>query len=105
MESVRYIQKVYYLLISLFWIATALPMALTILLAQARGLDLLQVGILMGSYSLTIVLLEVPTGGLADAIGRKRVAIVAYSLITVSSVVFLCASECVKHYETTLNRI
>ena len=89
MKTIRHVQQVYYLLISLFWVATALPMALVILLAQARGLNLFQVGMLMGSYALTIVLLEVPTGGLADAIGRKRVAVVAYGFITLSSILFL----------------
>jgi MFS family permease len=91
MNSIRHIKRVYYLIIFLFWIATALPMALVILLAQARGMNLFQIGLLMGSYSLTIVLLEVPTGGLADAIGRKRVAIAAYSLITISSMIFVGA--------------
>jgi len=91
MHSTRHIRRTYYLIISVFWLATALPMALIILLAQARGLDLFQVGLLMGIYSLTIVLLEVPTGGLADAIGRKRVAVIAYSCITVAGVVILFA--------------
>ena len=91
MKSPRYIQRTYYLIISLFWLATALPLALVILLGQARGLDLFQVGLLMGVYSLTIVLLEVPTGGLADAIGRKRVAVVAYSCIALSGIVILFA--------------
>jgi MFS family permease len=91
MKSPHHVQRTYYLIISLFWLATALPLALIILLGQARGLDLFQVGLLMGVYSLTIVLLEVPTGGLADAIGRKRVAVVAYSCITLSGIVILCA--------------
>jgi MFS family permease len=91
MQSIKYIQRTYYLIISLFWLATALPMALLILLGQARGLDLFQVGILMGVYSLTIVLLEVPTGGLADAIGRKWVAVVAYSCIAVANIMLLFA--------------
>jgi len=91
MDATRHIRRTYYLIISVFWLATALPMALIILLAQARGLDLFQVGLLMGIYSLTIVLLEVPTGGLADAIGRKRVAVIAYSCITVASIVILFA--------------
>ena len=91
MQSVKGIQKIYLIVISLFWLATALPMALFVLLAQTRGLDLLQVGIAMGLYSLTIVLLEVPTGGLADTIGRKRVAILAYSIILISGLVLLGA--------------
>ena len=40
MHSTRHIRRTYYLIISVFWLATALPMALIILLAQARGLDL-----------------------------------------------------------------
>jgi MFS family permease len=70
MQLVKSIQRKYYLVISLFWLATSLPIALLVLFAQSRGLDLFQVGIVMGLYSLTIVLLELPTGGLADAIGR-----------------------------------
>ncbi len=91
MHSIQHIQRTYYFIISLFWLATALPLALIILLVQARGLDLFQVGLLMSSYALTIVLLEVPTGGLADAVGRKRVAVIAYSCLAVSGIVILFA--------------
>ncbi|MGB7876461.1 MAG: MFS transporter, partial [Anaerolineales bacterium] len=91
MRTVKDIQRIYHLAISLFWLATALPIALLVLFAQARGLDLFQVGIVMGLYSLTIVLLEVPTGGLADTIGRKRVSILAYSTILLSGLVLLGA--------------
>ena len=91
MRTVKEIQRVYYLVISLFWLATALPISLLVLFAQARSLDLFQVGITMGLYSLTIVLLEVPTGGLADTIGRKRVAILAYSVTLLSGMVLLGA--------------
>jgi MFS family permease len=91
MRSIKDVQRTYHLVISLFWLATALPISLFILLAQSRGLDLFQVGITMGLYSLTIVLLEVPTGGLADMIGRKRVALLAYSTILLSGLVLLGA--------------
>ncbi len=87
----RTIERTYYLLLALFWLATALPMALSVLLMQARGLDLFQLSLWMGVYSLTVVLLEVPTGGLADAIGRKRVAIMAYACMLLSSILFLFA--------------
>lgn len=88
MKSLR---RTYYVILSLFWFATALPMALSVLLCQARGLSLFEIGLLMGSYSLTIVLLEVPTGGLADTIGRKWVALLAYTCLTLASLVFLLA--------------
>ncbi len=91
MRSIHQIRRVYYLIISLFWLSTALPMSLMVLFIQSRGLDLFQVGAAMGVYSLTIILLEVPTGGLADAIGRKRVAIIAYGCLAMASCAFLFA--------------
>ena len=75
MTTLRAIQRRYALLVFLFWFSTALPMALFILLAQARGMGLAQLGLLMATYSATVFLLEVPTGGLADAWGRRRVAL------------------------------
>jgi DHA1 family quinolone resistance protein-like MFS transporter len=89
MKSTRQIQRVYYLILSLFWFAVGLPMSLSVLLAQARGLNLFEISLLLGVYSLTIVLLEVPTGGLADAIGRKKVTVMAYACSLLGSIVFL----------------
>ena len=91
MQSTKRIQIVYTLVISLFWLAVSFPLSLSVLLAQARGMDLFQVGMVMGVYSLTIVLLELPTGGLADIIGRKRVSLVAYGFSLVSVLVLLFA--------------
>jgi predicted MFS family arabinose efflux permease len=62
-----------------------------VLLFQARGMTLFQIGLLMGLHSATIVVLELPTGGLADAIGRKRAALLAQTLYLLSTVVFLLA--------------
>ena len=89
--SLQRIKRSYYLVTFLFWFATILPGAVSVLLVQARGLDLFQIGIFLGIYSLTIVLLEIPTGGLADAVGRKRVTVLALLFIIASLVVFLFA--------------
>jgi MFS family permease len=89
--NVKRIRRTYYLVHFLFWFSVALPLAISILLVQARGLDLFQIGSALGIYSLTIVLLELPTGGLADAIGRKRVALLAFLTMTLSSLVMLVA--------------
>ncbi|RPI58751.1 MAG: MFS transporter [Chloroflexi bacterium] len=90
-QAARSIERTYYLLLGLFWFGTGLPMATGFLLAQARGLDLFELGLVLGAYSLTIVLLEVPTGGLADAVGRKRVALLAYICALLSSLLFVFA--------------
>ena len=89
--SLRRTEAVYYLLLGLFWFATALPLPLMVLLAQARGFDLFQIGGMRAVYSLTVVLLEIPTGGLADSVGRRRVATLAYAVTLASTVAFLFA--------------
>ncbi len=91
MKNVKHIKRPYYTVLFLNWLATALPLALHVLILQSRGINLWQLGLLMGTYSLTIVLLEVPTGGLADAIGRKRVTLLAYSVTAVAGVLILYA--------------
>lgn len=91
MKSVKQTERVYYGLGFLFWFGNALPLALLILLLQSRGLSLLQVSLLFGINSLTVVLLEVPTGSLADIVGRKRVAIWAAMFSVATFVLFLFA--------------
>ena len=85
------IRRRYYAITFLVWFSTALPLSLSVLLAQARGIGLAEVGLALGVYSLTIVVLEVPTGGLADAVGRKRVALVAFGLAALYNLAFLVA--------------
>jgi len=90
-SSARDIERRYYFIQFLYWFATGLPLALTVLLLQARGLDLFEIGIVMAIYSVVIVLLELPTGGLADAIGRKPVTLMAYGFITIYSLILFFA--------------
>lgn len=54
-----------------------------------RGLNLAQVGFVMAVSSATILLMELPTGGLADSFGRKRLFLLARSLKIVSLLFFL----------------
>ncbi len=85
------LERVYYLSKALFWFATALPAALTVLLAQSRGFTLTQVGVFMGIYALTVALLEVPSGMLADSWGRKRTTLLAYALLIAAQGVLMWA--------------
>ena len=89
MTTLRSIERRYALIVFLFWFSTALPMALFILLAQARGMSLAQLGLLTAIYSATIFLLEVPTGGLADAWGRRRVALLGEAVTLAGWGIFL----------------
>ena len=89
--DIRQTKLVYFLVTGLLWLSTAVLTPLTVIFMQARGVDLAEVGFLIGLYSLTIVLLEIPTGGLADTLGRKRVTLVALSFKLVATVMFFFA--------------
>ena len=89
MNSLRSVERRYALILFLFWFSTALPMSLFILLAQARGMSLAQLGLLTAIYSATVFLLEVPTGGLADAWGRRRVALLGEAVTFAGWGIFL----------------
>lgn len=57
------------------WFPTGLVVPVLILMLGARGLPLNQVGQVMALYSVVTLSLELPTGGLADAWGRKPVIV------------------------------
>lgn len=69
--------------------AMGLTVAVVALALTDRGMDLFQISLLFGFYSLTTMTLELPFGGLADAIGRKPVFLAAVVASLVSLVLFL----------------
>ena len=71
-------------LTALRWLPVGITIPVTVLLALSRGLTLAQIGAVFVVHSVTVVLLELPTGGLADAIGRRPV-LVASGLLHVGS--------------------
>lgn len=91
MNTIKTIKWRYNLVNGLYWLTVGLSLPLTILLMQKRGISLFEIGLTMGAYSLTIVLFELPTGGLADAIGRKQVALVAHVFMLFSGFFIVCA--------------
>ncbi|WHP69852.1 MFS transporter [Phaeobacter inhibens] len=70
-----------------------LTVAVVALALTDRGMDLLQISLLFGIYSLTTMALELPFGGLADNIGRKPVFLVAVIASLISLVLFLSSSD------------
>ena len=71
-------------LTALRWLPVGITIPVTVLLALSRGLSLAEVGAVFVVHSITVVLLELPTGGLADAVGRRPV-LVASGLLHVGS--------------------
>jgi hypothetical protein len=72
------------LLTALRWFPIGLYTPVAVLLMQARGLDLATVGGLYAIYGIVTVALELPTGGLADVVGRRLVLVVAAATTTLS---------------------
>jgi MFS family permease len=57
------------------WFPVGLVVPVLVLLLTARGLTLAQVGQVLAVYSVVTLLLELPTGGLADGWGRRPVVV------------------------------
>ena len=66
-----------------------LTVAVVVLALIDRDLDLFQISLLFGVYSVTTMAMELPFGGLTDTIGRKPVFLVAVLASMISLVVFL----------------
>lgn len=67
------LRRAFVLLTALRWLPIGFITPLHVLLPLSRGLTLGQVGITMACGAATAALLELPTGGLADAVGRRSV--------------------------------
>ena len=86
-------RSAYYLVTSINWFGAVLPMSVMVLLAQTRGVTLTEVGLFIGLYSLVVAVLELPSGALADALGRKRAYLLGGALNVVARLVFLFAFD------------
>jgi MFS family permease len=90
--------KLYSLIVFLKSFTTGLLVPVLSLLLIDKGASLSNISIIMGIYSLTVVVLELPTGILADVIGRKKifclsliVSLLGYSIILiVQGMILLC---------------
>lgn len=71
------------------WFTVGLIFPVLILLVLDKGLSIFEAGTILAIYSGTTVLLELPTGGLADSIGRKKVYILSVVIHIASVLAFL----------------
>jgi MFS transporter, DHA1 family, quinolone resistance protein len=73
--------------------AMGLTVAVVALALTDRGMDLFQISLLFGVYSVTTMAMELPFGGLADTIGRKPVFLAAVLASLMSLALFLSSSD------------
>ena len=69
--------------------AIMLPLAVIILHMTERGIALGLIGLVIALRSILVILLEIPSGALADSIGRKPVALISQGLTFVSILALL----------------
>lgn len=89
--TARSIRRRFILLRALRWLPTGLLVPVSVLLMVERGMSLAQIGVAVAAQGLLVLLLEVPTGGLADALGRRPVLLAATVAELASIIIFFFA--------------
>lgn len=74
-------------------VAIALPLPVLVVHMTGRGLGLDTIGLAFALRSVMVVALELPTGGLADAIGRKTTALLSQTFTLASFVALLLVTS------------
>ena len=75
------------------WFPVGLMFGLTTLLPLQRGLSLSEVGVILSVQGFVVLALELPTGGLADAVGRRPLLVLAALVAVLSGALFLLADS------------
>jgi MFS family permease len=89
----RQAQRRYVGLTALRWLPVGISAPVTVLLATSRGLSPADIGFTVAVYGLVTLLLELPTGGLADAIGHRPVLVLSGLLSTASLLLMVVADS------------
>ncbi|MEU8660804.1 MFS transporter [Actinoplanes philippinensis] len=88
------IRSRYLILLGLRWLPVGLLIPVLVLLPLERGLTIVQVGSAVAMQGIVVLLLELPTGGLADALGRRPVLLLA-GVINLASLALLAIADSV----------
>jgi predicted MFS family arabinose efflux permease len=91
--AVAQVRHRYLVLISLRWLAVGLVIPVQALLPLARGLSLAELGMVMAIQGFVVLALELPTGGLTDAWGRRPVLVLAGAVGVVATTMYFFADS------------
>lgn len=89
--TTRSIDRRHAALTALRWLPTGLLVPVLVVLMQSRGLTLAEIGLVSAVQGLAVLVLELPTGGLADALGRRTVLLAAGAVELVSLTLLVTA--------------
>jgi len=84
-------RRAYYALTALRWLPTGLTIPILVLFWTSRGVTLAEVGMVSAVQAAVILALELPTGGLADAVGRRPVLALGAAVGVASTALLLAA--------------
>ena len=73
------------------WFPVGLVIGVTTLLPLQRGLSLAEIGVIFSMQGFVVLGLELPTGGFADALGRRPILLASGVVALVSGVLFITA--------------
>jgi predicted MFS family arabinose efflux permease len=93
-QDLRTIRRRFSLLLALRFVPTGLFVTVFVLLLRDRGLSLGEIGIGMAAQGIVMLFLELPSGGLADALGRKPVLVLA-SCFSIAAMALLLVADTV----------
>lgn len=82
----------YLVLSGLQWLPVGLVIPVMVLLLRARGLELPDIGALFALYSAVVIVLELPTGGVADVLGRRG-TLIASRLLAVAALLGMAVAR------------
>jgi predicted MFS family arabinose efflux permease len=89
----RSLGRRYHLLLALRFVPIGLAITVFVLLMQDRGLSLAEIGVATAAQGLVMLFLELPSGGLADALGRKPVLVASVVVWMFATAIFLVADS------------
>ncbi|PFG38451.1 MFS transporter [Georgenia soli] len=89
--TARSVTRRFLALTALRWLPVGLVIPVIMLLPLERGLSLAEVGLAASLQGLVVLALELPTGGLADTVGRRRVLLVASAVGLAATTLLLTA--------------
>jgi MFS family permease len=87
------VRRRYLVLVALRWFPTGLLIPISVLFLLSRGLTLVEIGLVSSVQGLVILFLELPTGGLSDALGRRPVLILSRAFAVVSLAILVLANS------------
>lgn len=90
--SARQVLHRFTILTALRWLPTGLLIPVMVLLPLDRGVGLAEIGLAWSMQGFVVLLLELPTGGLADSIGRRPV-LVASTALSIASIAVLAWAD------------